>query len=145
MLIILAVFCGLVEAIFTAMEVALGAVSRARLRTLQMVPPFDETSTAASERAARAAARVLELLDRPDRLTLLFISVTSFSLWIAASLLTWQALSSGWPLWVLPLAFVALLFGAEVIPLLIAARHAETIALRSAPLLGVAQKVCAPL
>ena len=145
MLIFLAVLCGLIEAIFTAMEVALGAVSRARLRTLQTATPIDETALASTERTARAATRVLNLLDRPDRLTLLFISVTSFSLWIAASLLTWQALSTGWPLWILPLAFVALLFGAEVIPLLIAARHAEAIALRCAPLLRGAQKAFAPL
>lgn len=145
MLIFLAVLCGLIEAIFTALEVALGAVSRARLRTLEIVTPSEETPDVSAQRTARAATRVLKLLERPDRLTLLFISVTSFSLWIAASLLTWQALSTGWPLWVLPLALVALLFGAEVIPLLVAARHAESIALGGAPLLSFARKLFAPL
>lgn len=142
MLLILAVFCGLLEAVFTALEVALGTVSRARLRALQNAAREAET---ASPKTERQTDRVMKLLERPDRLALLFITVTSLSLWIAASLLTWSALIEDWPLWVLPLALVGLLFVAEVLPLLIAARHSETIALRGANLIQLALKLWSPV
>ena len=142
MLLILAALCGLLEAIFTALEVALGTVSRARLRALQNAAREAET---ASPKTERQTDRVIKLLERPDRLALLFITVTSLSLWLAASLLTWSALVEDWPLWVLPLALVGLLFVAEVLPLLIAARHSETIALRGAGLIGLALKLWSPV
>lgn len=142
MLLILAVFCGVLEAVFTALEVALGTVSRARLRALQSAAREEESASPAT---LRQTDRVIQLLERPDRLALLFITVTSLSLWLAASLLTWSSLAEDWPLWVLPLALVGLLFVAEVIPLLIAARHAEAIALRGAGLIGIALKIWAPV
>ena len=101
MLLILAAICGLLEAIFTSLEVALGTVSRARLRALQSAAREEATPSPQTE---RQTDRVIELLERPDKLALLFITVTSLSLWIAASLLTWSALAEDWPLWVLPLA-----------------------------------------
>ena len=142
MLLILAAICGLLEAVFTALEVALGTVSRARLRALQSAAREEET---ASPQTEKQTDRVIQLLERPDRLALLFITVTSLSLWVAASLLTWSALDQDWPLWVLPLALVGLLFVAEVLPLLIAARHAEAIALRGAGLIGIALKIWSPI
>ncbi|HEX8463281.1 MAG TPA: hemolysin family protein, partial [Abditibacterium sp.] len=143
MLIFLAALCGLIEAIFTALEVALGTVSRARLRALTATSreESDEFSPAMTRRALAALA----VIDRPDRLALLFITVTSLCLWSAATFLTWAALAARWPLFVLPLCLVGLLFVAEVLPLQIAARHAENIALRGAPLVAVAQKVLAPI
>lgn len=146
MLLLLAVLCGLVEAFFTALEVALGAVSRARLRTLAEadVSRASEDATVSPDQSRRARA-VLALLEHPDRLSLLFISVTSLSLWTAASLLTWQVISDAWSVPVLFGSFVALLFVAEVIPLLLAARHAEAIALRSARLVALALRVLRPL
>ena len=142
MLLILAALCGLLEAIFTALEVALGTVSRARLRALQSAAREEAT---ASPQTERQTDRVIALLERPDKLALLFITVTSLSLWVAASLLTWSALAEDWPGWVLPLALVGLLFVAEVLPLLIAARHAEAIALRGAGLIRIALKIWAPV
>ncbi len=142
MLLIFAALCGLLEAVFTALEVALGTVSRARLRALQSAARAEET---ASPQTERQTDRVIQLLERPDRLALLFITVTSLSLWLAASLLTWSALAQDWPLWVLPLALVGLLFVAEVLPLLIAARHAEAIALRGAGFIGAALKIWSPV
>ncbi len=142
MLLILAVICGLLEAVFTALEVALGTVSRARLRALQTAAREEETASPATERQTDL---VIELLERPDRLALLFITVTSLSLWIAASLLTWSALAEDWPLWVLPLALVGLLFVAEVLPLLIAARHSEAIALRGGKFIKLALKIWSPI
>ena len=142
MFLILAAICGLLEAVFTALEVALGTVSRARLRALQTAAREDETVSAKTH---RQTDRVIELLERPDRLALLFITVTSLSLWLAASLLTWTALVEDWPLWVLPLALVGLLFVAEVLPLLVAARHSEAIALRGAGLIRIALKVWSPI
>ncbi len=142
MLLIIALFCGLLEAVFTSLEVALGTVSRARLRALQSAAREAETS---SPKTQRQTDRVIELLERPDKLALLFITVTSLSLWIAASLLTWSALAQDWPGWVLPLALVGLLFVAEVLPLLIAARHSEAIALRGANFIQFALKVWTPV
>ena len=142
MLILLAALCGLMEAVFTALEVALGTVSRARLRALQSAAREDETPSPATE---KQTDRVIALLERPDRLALLFITVTSLSLWLAASLLAWSALAEEWPLWLLPLALLGLLFVAEVLPLLIAARHAEAIALRGSGLIQLALKIWSPL
>ena len=142
MLLLLAALCGLLEAVFTALEVALGTVSRARLRALQSTP---QGEAEAAPSLIRQTNGVLKLLERPDRLALLFITITSLSLWSAASLLTWSALSQHWDSWVLPLALVGLLFVAEVLPLLIAARHAEAIALRGAGLIRLALKIWAPL
>lgn len=142
MLIFFAALCGLTEAIFTALEVALGGVSRARLRALSAPRPDDETSSRAQVRRALVACRIVE---RPDRLALLFITVTSLSLWGAATFLTWAALSQGWPGWGLPLALVAVLFVAEVLPLQIAARHSEVLALRGAGLVSLALRVLAPV
>ncbi len=142
MLIFLAVVCGLIEAIFTALEVALGTVSRARLRALSMPP---RESDAHSPANARRAARALELADAPARLALLFITVTSLSLWISATFLTWSALSQSWQGWILPTSLGVLLFVAEVLPLQIAARHAEFIAIRGAALVAIALKILSPI
>lgn len=132
----------MLEAIFTALEVALGTVSRARLRALQSAAREEEIVSPAT---LRQTDRVLELLERPDRLALLFITITSLSLWLAASLLTWSAISQDWPLWVLPIALVGLLFVAEVLPLLIAARHSEAIALRGNGLIRFSLKLWSPV
>jgi putative hemolysin len=142
MLIFLAALCALIEAFFTAQEVALGAISRARLRSLQ--EPANHEDDKFSIETARNAAKVLTLLERPDRLTLFFITMTSLSLWGAAALLTWEAINQSWPLWSLPVAFLALLFVAEVIPLLIAAKHSESLALRCVNIVSLAQTICSP-
>ncbi|MBV9467770.1 MAG: hypothetical protein JOZ57_00835, partial [Abitibacteriaceae bacterium] len=148
MLIAIAVICTLCEAVFTALEVALGAVSRARLRTLieteralQAASPTTSATapgtstpatstsdaalattpapstemapsgtTIASRAVVQRAVRTLRVLENRKRLTLLFITVTSASLWAATVLLTWQSLSAHWPQWVLPLALVGVLF-----------------------------------
>jgi putative hemolysin len=144
MLIFLAALCGLVEAMFTALEVALSSVSRARLRNLSLATR-DETGALDSPVNARRAQLALEIAERPDRLALLFITVTSFSLWAAATFLTWAALSEGWPPFVLPLALVGVLFIAEVLPLQIAARHPEIIALRGSPLVKIAMQLLMPV
>ncbi|RYG56941.1 DUF21 domain-containing protein, partial [bacterium] len=144
MLIFLAALCGLVEAMFTALEVALGTVSRARLRNLTLATR-DENGALDSPVMARRAQVALEIAERPDKLALLFITVTSFSLWAAASFLTWAALSDKWATFILPLALVVVLFVAEVLPLQIAARHSEVIALRGAPLVKIAMQVLLPV
>jgi CBS domain containing-hemolysin-like protein len=144
MLIFLAGLCGLIEAMFTALEVALGTVSRARLRSLR-VATRDESGALDSPVLARRAHIALEIAERPDRLALLFITITSLSLWAAATFLTWAALTQEWPLWVLPMCLVLLLFVAEVLPLQIAARHSEVIALRGAPLVSFALKMMKPV
>ena len=156
MLIALAVMCAVCEALFTAMEVALGALSRARLRAL--IEDEDETrgsdnrNSEKSEAAANAslatrrrAARLLHLLEHSENLTLAFIIVTSLSLWAAGALLTWQVMSANWPLWILPLLLIAVLFVAEVLPLLVAARNPEGIALRSVGLIERSVRLLAPL
>lgn len=142
MLIALVVFCVLLEAIFTALEVALGATSRSRLRALAEV---DATATPKQTVLARRAGRTLLILEDAPRTTLLFITVTSLSLWTAASLLTWQSLIYQWPGWALPAALVGVLFIAEVLPVLIAAASPEAIALRGAPLLKGTSFLLAPL
>ncbi|PQV64065.1 CBS domain pair family protein [Abditibacterium utsteinense] len=142
MLIFLAALCGLIEAMFTALEVALGTVSRARLRSLS-IPSRD--GDADSPALARRAVVALSVAEEPAELALLFITVTSLSLWAAATLLTWGAISQNWAPWVLPVALGVLLFVAEVLPLQIAARHAEAIALRGAGLVLLALKILSPI
>jgi CBS domain containing-hemolysin-like protein len=150
------------------MEVALGALSRARLRALaeeEDALARDEGSLlhAASaagagevaaahrpfvRRQARARSRperLLALLDHSDKLSLTFITLTSLSMWTAASLLTWQALRDGWSLWQLALALGGVLFFAEALPLVIAARSPEPIALRGVRLVEKSVQVLAPL
>lgn len=144
MLIFLAALCGLVEAMFTALEVALGAVSRARLRTLSLATR-DETGALESPATAHRAQTALEIAERPDRLALLFITVTSLSLWAAATFLTWASLSQKWEPFILPLALVMVLFVAEVLPLQIAARHSEVIALRGASLVKASMQLLLPI
>ena len=146
MLLFLAALCGLIEALFTALEVALGAVSRARLRTLADpdASRADE-SEAPSPAQTRRARATLALLEYPDRLSILFLSVTSLSLWSAASLLTYQVIKDSWNVASLIGALVLLLFVAEVVPLLLAASHAETIALRGARFIAFSQRALRPL
>jgi len=148
MLIAIAIFCVLCEAVFTALEVALSTVSRARVRSLIEAETELEAETSRAETASATklgrvakptrAARLLRLLEKPERLTIAFIIVTSLSLWTAASILTWMALDGeGWPRWSLWLSLLGVLFVAEVLPLLIAARNPEGVALRW---VGVAEK-----
>ena len=144
MLIFLAILCGLIEAMFTALEVALGTVSRARLRGLSLATR-DESGALDSPVLARRAQIALAIAERPDRLALLFITITSLCLWAAATFLTWAALLQNWPGWILPGCLVFLLFIAEVLPLQIAARHSEAITLRGAPLVSLALKLMAPV
>lgn len=142
MLVGVVVFCVLLEAIFTALEVALGAVARTRLRALA------ETEAGAEEKqrtTASRAARTLRILEDAPRLTLTFIIVTSLSMWAATSLLTWLALANQWPLWILPVTLVGVLFVAEVLPVLIAAPRAETLALAGGGLLAGAETLLWPL
>lgn len=146
MLIALAVLCTLIEALFTALEVAMGAVSRARLRAL--ATPVPEEAADGHEPAGAAAMarakRLLELLERPDRLTVLFLTVTTLSLWMAAALLTLVSLEAHWPPVVLGLVMALVLFAAEVLPLLVAARRAEWVALHGAPIVRFTQRLLAP-
>lgn len=142
MLIGLIVFCVLLEAVFTALEVALGATSRSRLRALTEV---EATATPKQVALAGRAGRTLLILEDAPRTTLLFIAVTSLSLWTAASLLTWLSLMDHWPDWALPASLVGVLFVAEVLPVLIAAASPEAIALRGAPLLKFTSLVLTPL
>ncbi len=146
MLLLLAALCGLIEALFTALEVALGAVSRARLRFLAE----PDLSRAGEEGAptplqTRRAKAVLALLEHPDRLSILFLCVTSLSLWSASALLTWHLFTGQWNVFALSGALVLLLFIAEVVPLLLAAGHAEPIALRGARFVEFSQTVLRPL
>jgi CBS domain containing-hemolysin-like protein len=157
MLIAIAVVCTLCEAVFTAMEIAIGAVSRSRLRAV--VEADRSAAHAASETAhangadpgrdldtaRRRARRLLRLLEEPERLTLMFIIVTSLSLWTAASALAWQSFLSDWPVWVLPLTLLLMLFIAEVLPLLLAAHQTESVALHGAKLASVSLTVLSPL
>jgi len=144
MLLLLAALCGLIEAVFTALEVALGAVSRARLRALAEsdVASGEEVPSPATMRRARLA---LSLLEHPDQLSILFLSVTSLSLWGAASLLTWHVLAGLWTWPDLISSLVALLFVAEVVPLLLAAPRAEVVALRGAGFVSGASRLLSPL
>ncbi len=142
MLVGVVIFCIVLEAIFTALEVAIGAVARTRLRALS------EAESGADEKRlalANRASRTLAIIENAPRLTLTFIIVTSLSMWTATSLLTWLAFSSDWPLWVLPLTLAGVLFVAEVLPVLIAAPRAESLALAGGGLLSVAGIILLPL
>ncbi len=174
MLIALAIICAVCEAFFTAMEVALGALSRARLRALiededeirnnetrnnesrnnesrnseshgSETPVNEKTEANSSASTRQRAGRLLHLLEHSERLTLAFIIVTSLSLWAAGALLTWQVLSANWPLWTLPILLIAVLVVAEVLPLLVAARNPEGIALRSVNLIERSMRLLSPL
>ena len=152
MLIAIVIGCTLCEALFTALEVALGAVPRARLRELL------EEATGGADAAATDGASGMggasgtggasgpggaggpggaatdfahyRIFTQAQRVTLMFITVTSLTLWTATALLTWQARAGQWPAWALPGALVAVIFVAEVLPLLVAARNPEMVALR---------------
>ena len=166
MLLALAIICGICEAIFTALEIAFGAVSRARLRALledekerlhqDKRDDKRETASGASNENARSEnmrhskqekrlLRALLLQENPQQLSLLFLTVTTLTLWTAASLLTWLARDNNWADWLLPLALIGLLFIAEVLPLLIAARLPETLVLGGAGLVQLALRVLGPL
>jgi CBS domain containing-hemolysin-like protein len=148
MLIAISLFCVVCEALFTALEVALGALSRARLRVLVETENQNEDHTVDKAQSAKTlshASRLLKLLERPERLTLGFIIVTSLSLWTASSLLTWQAVAQNWPRPALPLVLLGVLFVAEVLPLLVAARNPEAIALRCVGIVEVSLKILSPL
>jgi CBS domain containing-hemolysin-like protein len=173
MLLVIAVLCALCEAVFTAMEVALGAVSRARIRTLaeeeQAERARDEHAPVAlpapggAEPAAPTAQaphavvrrfvrrersrpeRLLALLEKPERLTLAFITVTSLSLWAAGALLAWQAMRDGWSAWTLVAALGGILFFAEAVPLVIAAHNPEGVALRCVGLIEKSVRVLSPV
>jgi CBS domain containing-hemolysin-like protein len=167
MLIALAVVFAFCEGFFTMMEVAMGAVSRARVRAI-IDSEREEREGAAvraglqsrveSESAARQdkarnvpgelevrATRTLSLLENHRRLTLLFITVTSLCLWTCGALLTVEASHSAWPWWALGLAFGAVLFVAEVVPLLVAARNCESLALHTSGVAQWALRLLAPL
>ncbi len=161
MLLALAIICGICEAVFTALEVAFGAVSRARLRALledekerlhqEKRDDKREPAAGSNGEGARHSAqeqrlvRALQLQDNPQRLSLLFLTITTLTLWTAASLLTWLARENNWADWLLPLALIGLLFVAEVLPLLIAARLTETLVLRGAGLVQWGLRVLGPL
>lgn len=147
MLLLLAALCGVVEAVFTALEVALSAVSRAHLRALAEPehPRAEEEEAAPSPQTVRRARQTLALLEHPERLSVLFLCVTSLSLWSAASLLTWGWLSGAYDWPILVALGVALLFIAEVVPLLLAAPRAEAFALGGAPFVALALRVLFPL
>jgi CBS domain containing-hemolysin-like protein len=160
MLIALAVFCTLIEAVFTALEVAMGAVSRSRLRAVieaglaqENAHDNPENNKRDSQRERRSndrrsferSRRLLSLLDHPERLNLMFIVVTSLCLWTAASALTWQANREAWPIGAWALSLVVVLFVAEVLPLLVAAHRPESVALGGANLASLALIVLRPL
>lgn len=152
MLIAIAVICALGEAVFTALEVALGAVSRARLRALVETERAAANADGKGSGAVRAhnatrqrAERALHVLEHPERLTLVFITVTSTTLWATTALLTWQVLTRHWSLWSLCLALIGVLFVAEVLPLLLAARNPEAVVLRCAGVLQLSTAGLSPL
>lgn len=154
------IFCTLLEGIFTALEVAMNAASRTRLRSLSgeeadASPPSNHqieysnapASTPASKarRKINRAAQVLILLESPKRLALMFLTVTSLTMWTAAASLVWFATLENWDLPLLVLSLVLILFCAEVLPLLIAARHPEQVAMRGVRWIGGALRVLEPL
>jgi CBS domain containing-hemolysin-like protein len=170
MILAIALVCVFIEAVFTALEVAFGAVSRARLRALldaehervaeerreerreerQRENDTPENGRGTFEMAFESPLemrlqRALRLQERPERLALLFLTVTTLTLWAAASLLTWQWNEDNWPDWTLPFSLIGVLFAAEVLPLLIAARHPEAIVLRGGSLVQLALRVLWPL
>lgn len=134
MILALVVLCIIIEAVFTALEVALRVTPRSRWKALadgayEAAQEAEEPESEARARSLAAKAeRLAAIADRPERLNLLFITVTTLSLWLAAALLTGLALHDEWTWWAATAAFTAVLFFAEVIPLLLAARHSETVA-----------------
>ena len=142
MLLALVVFLVLIEAVFTALEIAFGSISRSRLRSL--ADP-DTPNQTVSPHIAERAALALQVLNDAPRLTLTFIIVTSLSMWSAASLLTWISFWQNWDWWTLPVALTAVLFVAEVLPVLLAAPRAENIALRGVKIIKLASTMLAPL
>ncbi len=159
MWIAVALFCTLIEAIFTALEVATNASSRTRLRALaaEMAAEDDELSHSLSSSQTaieysnapsaplNRALQVLELLETPQRLAWMFLSVTSLTMWTAACAIVWHAARAGWN-WIEQIvALASVVFCAEVLPLLIAARHPETTAMRGAPWIKAAIRFLNPL
>lgn len=142
MLLALVVVLVLVEAVFTALEIAFGSISRTRLRSL--ADP-DADAQAASPHTARRAALALQILSDAPRLTLTFIIVTSLSMWSAASLLTWISFWQNWEWWTLPVALTGVLFVAEVLPVLIAAPRAESIVLCAGKIVSLTSVLLAPI
>ncbi len=156
MFLVIALICVLCEAVFTALEVAFGTVSRARLRALldaeheRHLEERRDRSENGNGRfqasgAERRLRRALALQERPERLALLFLTVTTLTLWAAASLLTWQSRADNWPDWALPASLVGVLFVAEVLPLLIAAHHPEVIVLRGGGIARLSLQLLWPL
>ena len=151
MLLVIVAFFTLVEAVFTALEVAMSSVSRSRLRSLAETERLNneqneqgQESESALAKVSSRALRVLELLERPRRLTFLFVGVTSLSLWIASCALMFHARQSGWNIPEIALALVVILFVAEVLPLLWASRRAEAVSLRGVILMNGALQVLEP-
>ena len=155
MWIAIAVLCTLIEAIFTALEVATNASSRTRLRSLAAEDEAAQLTTAhadetpieysKSHRKISRATQVLELLETPQRLSWMFLCVTSLTMWTAATAIVWQAAFAHWNWSAQVAALSSVLFVAEVLPLLIAARHPETVAMRGARWIRLAIRVLNPL
>lgn len=150
--ILIATLCGLTEAVLTALEVAVGGTSRARIRDIvedaregERLVAGGREAEEVSPRTLRRAQRLLRLLEQPEKLTLTFIIATTLLLWSAACALAWQAHDANWPVWALPLALLLLLFVAEVLPLLLAAPRPETTALFGSRVCDLALRVLAPL
>jgi putative hemolysin len=152
-LLAIAALCALLEAVMTALEVAVGSVSRARIRDIiedarensRLLASGREVDEEVSPRTLRRAERLLPLLEQPEKLTLMFIIATTLLLWGAASALAWQAQVADWPVWGLPLALLLLLFVAEVLPLLLAAPQPEATALFGSRMCMITARVLAPL
>jgi len=133
------ILCVLIEAVFTAMEVSFGTVPRARLRALA------EDSENENHSLIKRAIAAAKLSERNDQLTLLFLTVTCLTMWSAASLLFWWLKAKSFSPWWVLAAMLPVLFLAEVLPLAIAARFAESIVLHSSKFLRNALRVCCPL
>lgn len=133
------ILCILIEAVFTAMEVSFGTVPRARLRALA------EDSEIENQSLIKRAATAAKLSERNDQLTLLFLTVTCLTMWSAGALLFWWLKANSLSSWWVLAAMLPVLFLAEVLPLAIAARFAESIVLHSAKFLRSALFLCSPL
>jgi putative hemolysin len=150
MWIAVAIVCTLIESVFTALEVAMNAASRTRLRSLageeaNAATHSNPDESSAPKMKADRASQVLVLLESPKRLALMFLTVTSLTMWTAAASLVWFARLEDWDLPLLILALGLVLFCAEVLPLLIAARHPERVAMRGVRWVGGALRVLEPL
>lgn len=151
MLLLIVAFFTVLEAVFTALEVAMSSVSRSRLRAMaENERLHNEQNEQAQEdvnvvaNVSSRALRVLELLESPRRLTFLFVGMTSLSLWIASCALMFHARQNGWNLAEIVLVLLLILFVAEVLPLLWASRRVEAISLRSVGLVNGALRVLEP-